>query len=173
MAAPVNSIGWWEPRRSFRPRLVADLRGAHLTSAVGRAILLSLVIGGVALIWITRQWPGIEIQPVRLLARAVLTTLFALGLFIAMLWFIPPRISFTERAIVIQEGQLTTPIPYVDIEGVRIDASGGGGPFLIVERMRPRRRTRRIGIADGVDLAELARFLEKALPGRVTTATAT
>lgn len=173
MAAPVNRIGWWEPRRSFRPRLVAELRGAHLTAAIGRAVLLSLVIGGVALIWIARQWPGIEIQPVRLLATAVLTILIALGLFIAMLWFMPPRICLTKRAIVIQQGQLTTPIPYADIEGVRIDASGGGGPVLIVERMRPRRRTRRIGIADGVDLGELARFLEQALPGRVTTSTAT
>lgn len=148
---------------------MTGLREAKLHTAILRAVLLSVAIGGFAMMWLKHCWPGIEIQPLQMLAKAILAFLAYILLFIAIQWFVPPRISVTKKAVTIQEGQHVSSIPYADIGQVTIDLSDREHPVLIVDRIRPRRKTRRIGIADRIDPVTLARFLEAVVPGRVMT----
>jgi hypothetical protein len=160
-----ESLKWFEPSWSFRPRLKQEMaRVLNLWMWV-RIFVVALLLVILLASLVTRTVPNLEFDWTYAFIVAFGGIVLYLAAFIAFLWFIPPSVEINAKGVCRQQGNHAIWRRHADIRHIILDRTLLERPRLCVEAAG--KKVFDCGIASEIGLDSLVAFLREIFPDRV------
>lgn len=158
-----KSFGWWEPRWSYVPRMLREIREIFAPQSCLRIVLVSaalvLAIYVAVELWLGPAMPAFRFNWLGAFAKGIGGIGVLLALHIILHVAIPPRVTISKRGIARQHGQAVRVTKHGDITAMHLVLRRVARHFIRVETAK---RSQRIGLGRRVSLLALEeRFGDK------------
>jgi hypothetical protein len=157
-----KSLWWFEPRRSYRPRLKKEVFAIIQIKMWLRIVAIVILLTVLLAYGLKRALPDFEFDWAAQLAQSIGVMVLGLVCFSVFIWFIPPIIGVTAKGVSRLQGQHASWRLRADIRRLTIDTTDQARPRLNIEATG--KKPFECGIAAKVGAAALAAFLRATFP---------
>jgi hypothetical protein len=151
-----KTIGWWEPRWSYVPRIIRETREIFAPPSCLRIALASaavvLAIYIAVEFWLRPAMPAFQFNWLGAFANGIGGICAFLALHLVLQVVIPPRVTITKRGVARQHAQAASVTKHGDIAAVHLVLRRDDRHFIRVENAK---HSRRFGLGRGVSLFAL------------------
>lgn len=152
-----KAVSWWEPRWSFAPRTLRELRAAFPAAACVRILIASAVaaaaVFGVVEVFVRPGLPALQFNWIAAFAQGVGRTAAYIACMTCLWLAIPPWITVSHRGVLQQVGQIARFFKRQDIRSVHVVLRRDGRHFIRIEKAKG---AMRLGLSRKVSLLALA-----------------
>lgn len=160
-----KSLNWFEPPWSYRPRLKQELTCVFNLWTWVRIFVVALLLVVLLESFVTRAIPDLQFDWTYAFIVAFGGIVLSIAAFIALCWFVPPRVGINAKGVCLQQGNHASWLRHSDIRCIILDRTLLEKPRLCVQAAG--KKEFNCGIASKIGLDSLAAFLREIFPDRV------